>query len=529
MPNQNDVSDSQSDPGRSRRSHTPDPTVPPLNKSKSELPKWQPDGESQTCSRCVRKFTITRRRHHCRLCGQLVCFKCSSMVTYVGRGKIRVCNLCESRIGDSPNLHRADSARSLAARQSLSSNPPDPDEIENESGSVDNDSDSDCDELITMSPSRRHSLWVYALAATSGEKLQVGKTFIHVVSAKGLPAADANGKSDPYCVLELGEETQKTKIIFKNLNPVWDESFLFEVADPTHALVFNMYDHDRLSEDDWLCSSQIALDSLADQKVHEMSLTLTDKDGNPAGTLEIKAQYVYSKEAAFWAHIASEDKPAPEKEEKLDIAVLVANYTRLMNLVWPVIEFLMFVLSLLAWEEPYKSGIAYAILSFLSYNGRYIPTAFGLVFIFHICREYAKRQVRLAKTNVGGASHEDSASLVSGLTSIMFPKYYKELFLWAQVNMGWYCEILEWIVSLFDWTYPSQTKGVLAGIVVYTVATVFVEFAYIALVILTYLFLMWTKPYAIVYSFMFKAAYSTSILFTQTNARKKSKVNIKTN
>eukprot|EP00659_Diplonema_papillatum_P005594 gene5594-8519_t len=39
---------------------------------------WQPDDARKKCSVCETRFTqFSRRRHHCRKCGQLVCYRCS--------------------------------------------------------------------------------------------------------------------------------------------------------------------------------------------------------------------------------------------------------------------------------------------------------------------------------------------------------------------------------------------------------------------------------------------------------------------
>ena len=38
---------------------------------------WAQDGESPTCVNCKKHFTLTRRRHHCRHCGKVVCHECS--------------------------------------------------------------------------------------------------------------------------------------------------------------------------------------------------------------------------------------------------------------------------------------------------------------------------------------------------------------------------------------------------------------------------------------------------------------------
>src|SRR4051812_1619392 len=38
----------------------------------------QPDSSCQGCKFCYKSFTFTRRRHHCRVCGDLFCADCSS-------------------------------------------------------------------------------------------------------------------------------------------------------------------------------------------------------------------------------------------------------------------------------------------------------------------------------------------------------------------------------------------------------------------------------------------------------------------
>lgn len=64
-----------------------DQAVPSLRQPKlhieQELPvvEWQPDDASKTCMHCHLPFIkMWRNRHHCRVCGQLVCASCSSMV-----------------------------------------------------------------------------------------------------------------------------------------------------------------------------------------------------------------------------------------------------------------------------------------------------------------------------------------------------------------------------------------------------------------------------------------------------------------
>ena len=56
-----------------------------------------------------------------------------------------------------------------------------------------------------------------------------GKLKVKVVNGRGLQNKEALSTSDPYCMVELGEQMQKTKYISSNLNPDWNEKFVFNV------------------------------------------------------------------------------------------------------------------------------------------------------------------------------------------------------------------------------------------------------------------------------------------------------------
>jgi hypothetical protein len=42
----------------------------------SDVPEWRRDASVKRCTTCDRKFSSFRRRHHCRLCGDVYCHKC---------------------------------------------------------------------------------------------------------------------------------------------------------------------------------------------------------------------------------------------------------------------------------------------------------------------------------------------------------------------------------------------------------------------------------------------------------------------
>ncbi|GAM28853.1 hypothetical protein SAMD00019534_120290, partial [Acytostelium subglobosum LB1] len=76
---------------------------------------------------------------------------------------------------------------------------------------------------------------------------------IRVISAKNLVAADINGKSDPYVNIKVPSSTKvhKTKVIQKNLNPTWNESFQVEISNSQYdTVVIEVYDKDAVGSDD---------------------------------------------------------------------------------------------------------------------------------------------------------------------------------------------------------------------------------------------------------------------------------------
>ncbi|KAF7709316.1 hypothetical protein HF521_016166 [Silurus meridionalis] len=73
---------------------------------------WMPDSQCKECYDCNEKFTTFRRRHHCRLCGQIFCSRCCNQEIpgkFMGyTGDLRACTYCR-KIALS-YAHSADSA-----------------------------------------------------------------------------------------------------------------------------------------------------------------------------------------------------------------------------------------------------------------------------------------------------------------------------------------------------------------------------------------------------------------------------------
>ncbi|XP_057215684.1 E3 ubiquitin-protein ligase NEDD4-like isoform X11 [Triplophysa rosa] len=92
---------------------------------------------------------------------------------------------------------------------------------------------------------------------------------VKVIAGIDLAKKDIIGASDPYVKLSLyvADENRElalvqTKTIKKTLNPKWNEEFYFRVCPQNHRLLFEVFDENRLTRDDFLGQVDVPLTHL---------------------------------------------------------------------------------------------------------------------------------------------------------------------------------------------------------------------------------------------------------------------------
>jgi hypothetical protein len=122
----------------------------------------------------------------------------------------------------------------------------------------------------------------------------VGKLIVTVVKATDL-IASSDGKSDPFCVVKVGETQEAATFVINNdLNPVWNYVLPeFLVTDPKNTILeISVFDSDLFSPNDFLGCAKLTLKELLEELGGSgpwtKHLLLEDV---PKGELELRITY----------------------------------------------------------------------------------------------------------------------------------------------------------------------------------------------------------------------------------------------
>lgn len=89
---------------------------------------------------------------------------------------------------------------------------------------------------------------------------------------------DKNGTSDPYVKFKLNSRLlHKSKTVHRDLNPIWDETFIVPIEDPFQCIQIKVFDYDWGLQDDFMGSAQLDLTMLELSKLTELTIPLEDQ------------------------------------------------------------------------------------------------------------------------------------------------------------------------------------------------------------------------------------------------------------
>ncbi|KAK7363875.1 hypothetical protein VNO77_06035 [Canavalia gladiata] len=96
------------------------------------------------------------------------------------------------------------------------------------------------------------------------------KLVVRVIEVKNLIAMDSNGLGDLCVRVQLGKQKFKTKVVKKNMTPIWDEQFTFWVDDLKESLVITVLDEDRFFNHDYVGRLKVPISLVFDEEIKSL-------------------------------------------------------------------------------------------------------------------------------------------------------------------------------------------------------------------------------------------------------------------
>ncbi|XP_034104889.1 multiple C2 and transmembrane domain-containing protein isoform X1 [Drosophila nasuta] len=192
----------------------------------------------------------------------------------------------------------------------------------------------------------------------------VGHLTVKVFGATGLAAADIGGKSDPFCVLELGNARLQTQTEYKTLTPNWNKIFTFNVKDITQVLEVTVFDEDRDHRVEFL--GKLVIPLLRIKSGVKRWYTLKDKNlcvrakGN-SPQIQLELTVVWNEVRAVCRALQPKEEKLIQQEAKFKRQLFLRNVNRLKEVIMDILEAARYVQSCFEWESPVRSSIAFVL------------------------------------------------------------------------------------------------------------------------------------------------------------------------
>ncbi|XP_044030302.1 multiple C2 and transmembrane domain-containing protein 1 isoform X2 [Siniperca chuatsi] len=148
------------------------------------------------------------------------------------------------------------------------------------------------------------------------------KLEIELKRGHNLAVRDRGGSSDPYVKFKLaGKEVFRSKIIHKNLNPVWDEKTTLIMDSLSEPLYVKVFDYDFGLQDDFMGSAFLYLESLEQQRTIPVTLALKDPHhpDQDLGSLELAVT------------LTPKDSPIEERRDSMQSLVKAYRWKPYVN------------------------------------------------------------------------------------------------------------------------------------------------------------------------------------------------------
>ncbi|XP_042352093.1 multiple C2 and transmembrane domain-containing protein 2 isoform X2 [Plectropomus leopardus] len=314
---------------------------------------------------------------------------------------------------------------------------------------------------------------------------EVGFLQVKIVKANDLPATDLNGKSNPLCVVELGNSKLQTHTIYKTLNPEWNKALTFPIKDIHDVAELTVLDENGDKAPNFL--GKVAIPLLTVQNGQQICLFLKKEDLGSAskGTITLVLEVIYNKVRAGIKTFQPKETKLMEENLKFSKKVLARNIYRVRKISTAVLYTLQYIKSCFQWESTQRSLIAFLIFLVTVWHWElFMLPLFLLLLIgwhyFQLSAGKASSNQDLVNMSMGDDEEEDEKE--AGKKGLMDKIHMvQEVVLVVQNVLEEIANIGERIKNIFNWSVPFLSCMACLVLFVATVLLYYIPLRYIVL------------------------------------------------
>ncbi|XP_031425019.1 multiple C2 and transmembrane domain-containing protein 2 isoform X2 [Clupea harengus] len=324
----------------------------------------------------------------------------------------------------------------------------------------------------------------YALGNSLRDMRDVGFLQVKVIKATDLLAADLNGKSDPFCVLELGNDRLQTHTIYKTLNPEWNKVFTLPIKDIHDVLEVTVFDEDGDKAPDFL--GKVAIPLLSVHNGQQISRALRKDDlGRPSkGAILLELQVFFNPVKAGIRTFNPKAKKFQEDNAKFSKKVLSRNVLRVRNLLRAILSTHQYIKSCFQWENFQRSIIAFTVFVLTVWYWEFYMLPLYLVLL--LARNYLQIASERASQDLDSmdlGDDEDDDEKESEKKGLMEKIHMvQDIVITVQNILEEVASFGERIKNTFNWSVPFLSNLAFLVLAVATVLTYFIPVRYIILI-----------------------------------------------
>ncbi|XP_066095469.1 multiple C2 and transmembrane domain-containing protein 2 isoform X2 [Saccopteryx bilineata] len=327
----------------------------------------------------------------------------------------------------------------------------------------------------------------YSLQNSLRDMKDIGLLQVKVLKAVDLLAADFSGKSDPFCLLELGNDRLQTHTIYKTLNPEWNQVFTFPVKDVHDVLEVTVFDEDGDKPPDFLGKVSIPLLSIRDGQTNCYVLKNKDLEQAFKGVIYLEMNLIYNPVKASIRTFTPREKRFVEDTRKLSKKILSRDVDRMKRITMAIWNTVQFLKSCFEWESTWRSALAFVVFLVTVWNFELymVPLAMLLLLVYHFLRP--------TKGKVGGVpgsqgstdvddeeDEDDRESEKKGFIERIY--MVQDIISTVQNILEEVASFGERIKNTFNWTVPFLSLLACLILTAATITMYFIPFRYIILI-----------------------------------------------